>query len=186
MCDTEVYTIRVDSVGASSNASFIGYMNIPLRNVIKAEVLSASFRANAIAPVTTSGYYVNIEELKSKFNDTTHLRYSTQVAGIFSNEGPAPSITTSNVSQLATSVVFIPLEDNTTLTHRTIFTTNGFFPAETPFIEPIRQIQQFTVNIYTATGDQSEFAGPTFLTLRITCSKPNVCLYPGRDGIPIM
>ena len=49
MCDTEVYTIRVDSVGASSNASFIGYMNIPLRNVIKAEILSVSFHANSVA-----------------------------------------------------------------------------------------------------------------------------------------
>jgi len=186
MCDTEVYTIRVDSVGASSNASFIGYMNIPLRNVIKAEILSASFRANAVTPVTTSGYYLNIEELKSKFNEKTYLRYSSQVSGIISNEGAAPSITVSNVNQLATSVLFIPIDDNATTTHRTIFTTNGFFSAETPFIEPIRQIEKFTVNIYTATGGVSEFIGPTYLTLRITCSKPNVCLYPGRDGIPIM
>ena len=187
MCDTEVYTIRVDSIGASSNASFIGYMNIPLRNVIKAEILSASFHANANTPVTTSGYYINIEELKSKFNDKTYLSYSSQVSGIISNEGAAPSITVSNVNQLATSVLFIPLEDNPTTNHRTIFTTNGYFPVEVPFIEPIRQIEKFTVNLYSASGAQPNITGgPTYLTLRITCSKPNVCLYPGRDGIPIM
>ena len=186
MCDTEVYTIRVDSVGASSNASFIGYMNIPLRNVIKAEILSASFHANAVTPVTSSGYYVNIEELKSKFNDKTNVQYGSRVAGIISNEGANPTITTTNVNQLATSVLFIPLDENALSAHRTIFTTSSYFPAETPFIEPIRQIQQFTVNIYTASGGQNDFTGPTYLTLRITCSKPNVCLYPDRRGEPLM
>jgi len=182
MCDTEVYTIRVDSIGASSNASFIGYMNIPLRNVIKAELLSASFHANATTPVTSSGYYININELTSKFNDKTYLQYS--ING--SKEGANPSITTSNVGQLASSLVFIPLEDNATSTHRTIFTTNSYFTVEVPYIEPIRQIQQFTVNIYTAGGGQNDFIGPTYLTFRITCSKPNVCLYPDRAGVPLM
>jgi len=186
MCDTEVYTIRVDSVYASSNASFIGYMNIPLRNVIKAELLSASFHANANTPVTASAYYINIEELKSKFNDKTNLQYGSQVAGIISTEGAAPSTAISNVNQLASSIVCIPLEDSST-NHRTIFTTSSYFPVEIPYIEPIRRIDQFTVNIYTATGTQPNFTlGPTYLTLRITCSKPNVCMYPDRRGEPLM
>jgi hypothetical protein len=182
MCDTEVYTIRVDSIGASSNASFIGYMNTPLRNVIKAELLAASFHANAVAPVTSSGYYVNIEELKSKFNDKTYLQYS--ING--SKEGATPLITTSNVGQLASSIVFISLDDNATPNYRTLFTTNAYFPVEIPYIEPIRLIEKFTVNFYTAGGGQNEFIGPSYLTLRITCSKPNVCLYPGRAGVPLM
>ena len=186
MCDTEVYTIRVDSVYSSSNSSFVGYMNIPLRNVIKAELLSVSFHANANSPTTTSAYYVHIEELKSKFNDKTYLQYSSQVAGLKTTEGVAPSTAVSNVGQLASSIVCIPLEE-TLPDHRTIFSTNAYFPVEIPFIEPIRQIQQFTVNLYAATGAQPVITGgPTYLTLKITCSKPNVCLYPGRDGIPIM
>jgi hypothetical protein len=71
MCDTEVYNVRVDSVGAASNMSFVGYLNIPLKNVIKAELLSVGFHANASSPTTTYAYYVHIEELKSKF--ITHL-----------------------------------------------------------------------------------------------------------------
>jgi hypothetical protein len=188
MCDTEVYTIRVDSVGASSNASFVGYMNIPLRNVIKAEILSLSFHGNANTPVTSSGgYYLNIEELKSKFNDRTNIQYGLQVAGNISTEGAASLITANNVGQLATSVLFIPTQEGSITSHRTIFTINDFFPAETPFIEPIRQIEKFTVNIYTAIGNLNNFVGgPTYMTLRITCSKPNVCLYPDRVGLPIM
>ena len=54
MCDTEVYTIRVDSLGASSNTSFVGYLNIPLRNVVKAELLSASVNANASSLSTSA------------------------------------------------------------------------------------------------------------------------------------
>jgi hypothetical protein len=186
MCDTEVYTIRIDSVGASSNASFIGYINIPLRNVIKAELLSASLYANAVSPLTTSAFYLHIEELKSKFNDKTYLQYGSQVSGISSTEGQTPSITVSNVGQLNSSMVCIPIEDNTTGNKRTIFTTNSYFPVEVPYIEPIRQIPYFTVNIYSSTGAQANFSGPTYLTLRITCSKPNRCLYPDRRGEPLL
>jgi hypothetical protein len=186
MCDTEVYTIRVDSVYSSSNSSFIGYMNIPLRNVIKAELLSISMHANATWPTTTSAFYIHIEELKSKFNDKTYLQYSSQVAGLKTTEGVAPLTAVSNVGQLASSIVCIPVEDSSA-GHRTIFNSNSYFPVEIPYIEPIRQIQQFTVNVYIESGAQPVLSrGPTHLTLRITCSKPNVCLYPGRDGIPIM
>jgi hypothetical protein len=186
MCDTEIYTIRVDSVYSSSNVSFIGYMNIPLRNVIKAELLSASFHANANSPTTTSAYYIHIEELKSKFIDKTYLQYSSQVAGFKTTEGPAPSTAVSNVGQLASSIVCIPLEEALP-DHRTTFNSNSYFPVEIPFIEPIRQIQQFTVNLYAATGAQTAITGgPTYLTLRITCSKPNRCLYPDRRGEPLL
>jgi len=186
MCDTEVYTIRVDSVYSSSNSSFVGYMNIPLRNVIKAELLSASIYANATSPTTTSALYLHIEELKSKFNDKTYLQYSSQVAGIKTTEGVAPSADVSNVGQLASSIVCIPIEDSSA-DHRTIFNTSSYFPVEIPYIEPIRQIQQFTVNIYTASGAQPVITGgPTYLTLLITCSKPNRCLYPDRRGEPLL
>lgn len=170
--DREVYTIRVDSVGASSNASFVGYMNITLKNVIKAEVLSMSFHANAIAPVSTSAYYLNIEELKTKFNDRTVVQHSLNG----NLEGANPTTTVSNVNQLATSLLCIPLQKPVS-DQKTNFTTNNYFPVEVNFIEPIRQIEKFTVNLYTSVGDATDFAGPTFLTLRITCAKPNVCQY---------
>jgi hypothetical protein len=180
MCDTEVYTVRVDSTYASSNTSFVGYINIPLRNVVKVELLSCSLHGNATAPVTTNAFYVHIEELVSKFNDRANLLYGSRVAGQISTEGTTPTSQISNAYQLATSLVCIPVSDGTS-EHRTNFTVGNYFPVETSFIEPIRQIEKLTVNIFLASGAQPNITGgPTFLTLRFTCSKPNVCQYGGQ------
>jgi hypothetical protein len=180
MCDTEVYTVRVDSVYSTSNVSFVGYINIPLRNVVKAELLSCSLHGNATSPVTTNAYYVHIEELTSKFNDRTNLAYDSRVSGQISTEGTAPTAQVSNAQQLATSLVCIPVSDGAP-DHRTAFTVGNYFPVETSFIEPIRQIEKLTVNIFSASGAQPDITGgPTFLTLRFTCSKPNVCQYGGQ------
>ena len=179
MCDTEVYTVRVDSVYASSNTSFVGYINIPLRNVVKVELLSASFHANATSPVTTNAYYVHIEELVSKFNDRATPSYNSRVAGQISTEGQA-SAQVSNAYQLASSLICVPVIDGAT-EHRTLFTAGNYFNADTSFVEPIRQIEKLTVNLFTAIGGQPDITGgPTFLTLRFTCAKPNVCQYGGQ------
>jgi len=185
MCDTEVYTIKIDSVYAASNTSFVSYLNIPLRNVIKAELLSCSFHGNATS-IPTSAIHVHVEELKSKFVDRGNLNYDSQVAGIISSEGTAPSSTISNTSMLATSIVCIPISDGIP-DHRTIFTVGNYFPVELVYIDPIRQIEKLTVNLYASSGGQPDLTGgPTFMTLRFTCSKPNRCLYPDRGGVPLL
>ncbi len=185
MCDTEVYTIRVDSVYSASNTSFVSYLNIPLRNVIKAELLSCSFHGNAQS-IPTSAMYVHVEELTSKFLDRGNLDYNSQVAGKISTEGVAPYSTISNTNMLATSIVCIPLADGIP-DHRTIFTTGGYFPVEVVYIDPIRQLEKLTVNLYASSGGQPTIdLGPTFLTFRFTCSKPNRCLYPDRGGVPLL
>jgi len=179
MCDTEVYTVRVDSVYASSNTSFVSYINIPLRNVIKAELLSCSFHGNATS-IPTSAMYVHVAELTSKFLDRGNLSYDSQVAGEISTEGTAPYLTISNTNMLATSMVCIPLSDGIP-DHRTIFTSGNYFPVEVSYIDPIRQIEKLTVNLYASSGGQPTIdLGPTFLTFRFTCSKPNVCQYGGQ------
>lgn len=176
MCDTEVYTVRVDSVYATSNTSFVGYLNIPLRNVVKAEIQSVSIHANATAPSTTSMYYVHVDELKSKFLDRTDLKYSVSVSGQTGNVGSSSS-TVSNVGYLSQSLVAIPVSDGSA-NYRTIFTSGGFHPVEISYLEPIRKLDKLTVNIFSATGAQPAAAGATYLTFRFTCAKNNPCLYP--------
>lgn len=179
MCDTEVYTVRVDSVYAASNTSFVSYLNIPIRNVIKVELLSCSFHGNATS-IPTSAMYVHVAELTSKFLDRGNLSYDSQVAGQISTEGTAPYLAISNTNMLATSLVCIPLSDGIP-DHRTIFTTGNYFPVEVVYIDPIRQIEKLTVNLYASSGGQPDIQlGPTFLTFRFTCSKPNVCQYGGQ------
>lgn len=177
MCDTEVYTVRVDSAFATSNVSFVGYLNIPLRNVVKAELLCVSLHGNATAPTTTSSYYVHVDELKSKFLDRTDLKYSVSVAGQTGNVGSSTS-TVSNVGYLSQSLVCIPVSDGTA-EHRTTFTTGNYFPVEVEYLEPIRQLTKLTVSIFNAAGVPPNITlGPTFMTFRFTCAKNNPCLYP--------
>lgn len=167
----ETYTIKVDSRGAPANNSFIGYIDIPLRNVVKAELLSASLESNISF---TQVLYIYIDELVSKFNNKASIQTAISVAGTTSNLGPNPSAPTSNISQLSTSLACIPTEQVHT---RTIFSVNSHWNTEVEFIEPIRQLSQLTVSIYGANGNIANLSGTTFLTLRFTCAKKNVCNY---------
>lgn len=172
MCEEyETYTVKVDSRGAPANNSFVGYINIPLRNVVKAELLSASINSNT---ASTQVLYVCVNELFSKFNDRTDVQTVISVAGNTSNIGPNPSSIVSNVAQLRSSLACIPADQ---INPRTVFTVGGFWNTEVEFIEPIRQIQTLTVSILKDNGDLASLAGATYLTLRFTCAKKNVCNY---------
>jgi hypothetical protein len=181
MCDTEVYTIRVDTINTDvSNVNFTSYINIPLRNVIKAELLSASINANV---ADSPQLYIYVPELVSKFNDRADLQYTLGASGSISTQG---SLTTSisNVQCLKTALVAIPTDQ---VNPRTIYTASSGFPTDVVFIEPIRQLKTLTVTIYKSNGEQlADPTGHTFLTFRFTCSKPNACLYADRGGVPLL
>lgn len=176
MCDSEVYTVRIDSYGAASNSGFIGFLNIPLRNVVKAELLSASFGANTT--ILSNCVYLHIDELVSKFNTRTELAYQMRASNVVSTEGVASTFTISNVAQLATALLAFPVSTTSIADQRTIFTSAGNYPVEVAFIEPIRQIEKFTVKVLREDGGQPAITtGATYLTLKFTCARPNVCLY---------
>jgi hypothetical protein len=161
----------MDSRGAPANNSFVGYLNIPLRNVVKAELLTASVSANTQTAVMV---YIYVDELVSKFNDRTQTQTAISIAGTTSNVGPNISLVTSNLSELSTSIVSFPADQ---FQSRSIFTQNGFWNTEVEFIEPIRLLPQLTVRVYRDAGDLLSLSGTTFLTLRFTCAKRNTCLY---------
>lgn len=183
MCDTEVYTVRVDSVNTTvSNVNFTSYINIPLRNVVKAELLSASIGANTIV---SNVFYIYVNELVSKFNDRAELAYTIGAAGTVTTQGSLTAAI-ANTSYLRTSMACIQAERTGAFT-RTFYERNNNFPVEVVFIEPIRQIKTLTVSIYGEKGLLlADPAAPTFLTFRFTCSKPNICIYPDRGGVPLL
>jgi hypothetical protein len=176
MCDTEVYTVRVDSVNTTvSNVNFTSYINIPLRNVVKAELLMASLASNA---ASSNVFYIYVDELASKFNDRADLQYTIGAAGSISTQG-AVTAAVSNISQLRGSIACIPAAESVNI--RTVYTSSGVgFPTDVSFIEPIRQVKTLTVSILNEQGNLATDAAPTFLTLRFTCAKPNVCQYGGQ------
>lgn len=176
MCDTEVYTVRVDTVNATvSNVDFVSYINIPLRNVVKAELIMASISANT---TSAQALCIYVDELVSKFNDRATLQFDMSTAGTISTQGSLTS-PISNVQFLKTALAVIPAEE---VNSRTVFTLSGSgFPTDVQFIEPIRQLKTLTVKIFKANGELLEDpTGHTFLTFRFTCAKPNVCQYGGQ------
>ena len=79
----EEYTLKIDSRFAPANNNFIGYINIPIRNVIKAELLSASVFSNTSAPSGgTDVIYVYIKELDSKFLDRMDIQHPSQPSAV--------------------------------------------------------------------------------------------------------
>lgn len=181
MCDTEVYTVRIDSYGASSNASFVAYLNNPLRNVVRAELLTASLGSNVLELSNCS--YIHVQELISKFNTRTDLKfeqraYSNGAANTIVSDIGSAFLVASNTAQLATSLVCFPNQAGVP-DQRSIYSSSANFPVQVDFMEPIRQLDRFTVNVYREDGGQPALqSGPTFLTFRVTCARPNVCLYP--------
>jgi hypothetical protein len=176
MCDTEVYTVRVDSVNTTvSNVDFVSYINIPLRNVVKAELLAASIATNINDSPVISIY---VEELVSKFNDRADLQFDMSTAGTISTQG-ALTAPVSNVQFLKTALAVIPTDQ---VNARTVYTSSGSgFPTDVAFIDPIRQLKTLTIKLFKGDGDLlSDPSGHTFLTFRFTCAKPNVCQYGGQ------
>ena len=65
----EKFTIHTDSFGQSAN-SFQVFVNIPLKTVVKAEILSVNLGSNT-STATSNVAYVIIDELTSRYNDKT-------------------------------------------------------------------------------------------------------------------
>jgi hypothetical protein len=158
-----------------SNVDFVSYINIPLRNVVKAELLAASIVANAS---DTHAISIYVDELVSKFNDRATLQYTISSSGKISNQG-ALTAPLSNLQYLKSSLAAIPTDQTLT---RTIYTASGSgFPTDVMFVDPIRQLKTLTVKLFKADGTLlTDAAGPNFLTFRFTCAKPNVCQYGGQ------
>lgn len=177
MCDTEVYTVRVDTVNTTvSNVDFVSYINIPLRNIVKAELLTASILASQ---TDTHAISIYVDELVSKFNDRATLQFGMSTAGTISTQGglTAPI---SNLQYLKSALAVIPTGD--VAIARTIYTASGSgFPTDVMFVDPIRQLKTLTVKLFKADGTLlTDAAGHNFLTFRFTCAKPNVCQYGGQ------
>jgi len=173
--DREVYTVRVDSFGVSGNYStFQAFMDVPLRNVVKAELLMASIHqqhSNAIC-------HVYVEELTSKFISRAGPAYTVGVGSTSSNVGVATQI--ANRGLVDRAFVSIPTSNVTSSgsDYRVIWTTGNDFPTDIEYINPIRQIKTLTFTFLDgATGLPQTMDQVAFFVFRFECAKDNVCLY---------
>ena len=173
--DREVYTVRVDSVGVSVNYStFQAFLDVPLRNVVKAELLMASIHqqySNAIC-------HVYVEELISKFITRAGPNYTVGLGGTTSNVGVATQIANKGLVDRAfvtipTSNVSAGVTDN-----RVLWTSVKDFPTDVEYINPIRQLKTLTFTFLDGTtGLQQTMDQMVYFVFRFECAKDNVCLY---------
>ena len=173
--DREVYTVRVDSFGVCENYStFQAFLDVPLRNVVKAELLMASIHqqfSNAIC-------HVYVEELTSKFISRAGPAYTVGLGGTTSNVGVATQI--ANRGLVDRAFVSIPTSNVTSAgsDYRVVWTALNDFPTDIEYINPIRQIKTLTFTFLDgATGLPQTMDQMVYFVFRFECAKDNVCLY---------
>ena len=166
--DREVYTVRVDSFGVTGNYStFKAFLNVPLRNVVKAELLMARLHqqhSNAVC-------HVYVEELVSNFVTRASPSYTVGLGGEISNVGVATHIT--NQALVERAFVTIPTSNLTT-----VWTLENDYPTDVEYINPIRQLKTLTITFLDGkTGEPQAMNEMSYFVFRYECAKDNVCLY---------
>lgn len=173
--DREVYTVRVDSFGVSPNYStFQAFLDVPLRNVVKAELLMASIHqqfSNAIC-------HVYVEELTSKFITRAGPNYTSATSNVMTTVGVATQIV--NKGLIDRAFVSIPTSNVTSAgsDYRVVWTSGNDFPTDIEYINPIRQLKTLTFTFLDGTtGVPQTMDQMVYFIFRFECAKDNVCLY---------
>ena len=173
--DREVYTVRVDSFGVPTNYStFQAFLDVPLRNVVKAELLMASIHqqfSNAIC-------HVYVEELISKFITRAGPNYTSATSNVMTTVGVATQIV--NKGLIDRAFVSIPTSNVATAApdYRVVWTSGNDFPTDVEYINPIRQLKTLTFTFLDGdTGLPQTMDKVSHFVFRFECAKDNVCLY---------
>ena len=148
----EYHTITIDSVGQSSANTFTCHLQQPLKNVVQAKLLAARINTTT----ATEHCYVSISELDSIFSD----RASNVLTG------------QASLSLLRNSFASLVTSDDTG-----IISYKDDYSVTTQYINPIRSVDRFTVNLRDQDGNLITPPNPAennFLVLRFVCRKPNL------------
>ena len=173
--DREVYTVRVDSFGVTGNYStFQAFLDVPLRNIVKAELLMASIHqqhSNAIC-------HVYVEELISKFITRAGPNYTSATSNVMTTVGVTGQIL--NKGLIDRAFVTIPTSNVTSAgsDYRVLWTTGNDYSTDIEYINPIRQLKTLTFKFLDGnTGEFQTMDQVSHFVFRFECAKDNVCLY---------
>ena len=148
----EYHTITIDSVGQDNANTFTCHLQQPLKNVVQARLVGARINTTT----ATEHCYISINELDSIFSD----RASNVLTG------------QSSLSILRNSFASLVTADDTG-----IISFKDDYPVATQYVNPIRSIYRFTVNIRDQDANLVTPPNPAennFLVLRFVCRKPNL------------
>ena len=153
----EYHTITIDSNGQAAANTFTSYLEIPLKNVVEAKLLAAHVHTKT----SNQHIYISIDELDSNFNDR-----ATPVLNGAGTIGKIKGVFASLISDV-TAVG--------TANHITNF--KGDYDVSTQYINPLRKVDKFTVNIMNQDGDgilPNAAGTPNYLIVKFTCLKGNL------------
>lgn len=152
----EHHTITIDSTGQSAN-TFTCYLENPLKNVVQAKLVASHIHTKT----SNQHIYISIRELDSNFNDraTSNLNGVGTIGNV---RGSFASLT-SDVTAVGTANHINNFKDE--------------YDVSTQYINPIRRVDRFTVNIYNQVGDlitPNTGGTPNYLIIKFVCMKPNM------------
>ena len=148
----EYHTITIDSVGQGNANTFTCHLQQPLKNVVQARLVGARINTTT----ATEHCYISISELDSIFSD----RASNVLTG------------QSSLSILRNSFASLVTADDTG-----IISFKDDYPVATQYVNPVRSIDRFTVNIRDQDANLVTPPNPAennFLVIRFVCRKPNL------------
>ena len=159
-CSREIYSIQVSSYGAGSNVNFVSTLNTPIKNVVKAELVTTSLSCE-----TSNVAYIVVDELVSRFND-----YAVSLPA--SNDSNVSYSLNSTGSTLRKVFGVVYNEDSTVKNRITYYNR---YPISAEFFDPIRNLSKLSIRLYDHTGSELGDDGYNFFTFRFTCLRNNLC-----------
>jgi hypothetical protein len=148
----EYHTITIDSLGQDSANTFICHLQQPIKNVVQARLIGARINTTT----ATEHCYISINELDSNFSD--------RASNVLTGQAPLSILRNSFASLVTTDDTgIISFRDN--------------YPIATQYVNPIRSVDRFTVNIRDQDANLVTPPNPAennFLVIRFVCRKPNL------------
>lgn len=182
-CETrEIRTVYVDSIGQASHGNFTTFLNIPLRNVVSAELLTVNLNYSTSTGGSSNVVYVYCDQLVSKFNERTLPSLGENIGG-YPKDSSGTNIAIATASPLVSNTAYLQgalLRMNTEQTPglaRSVYSQAGDYSSKVYFIDPIRQLDKLTIRLY---GEDGTPVSPTlqgFFTFRFETVKNNICNY---------
>lgn len=158
-CSREIYSIQVSSYGATSNVDFVATLNTPVKNIVKAELVTAS-----LSCASSNAAYVSVEELVTRFNDYAIESPATNSDG---------SHQLNSTSSILRNVLGVVYNEDSNVKNR--ITYYNRYPIVAEFFDPIRDLSKLSIKIYDHTGAALADDGFNYFTFRFTCLKRNLC-----------
>lgn len=159
-CSREIYSIQVSSYGATSNVNFVATLNTPVKNIVRAELVTAS-----LSCATSNAAYITVEELVTRFNDYAVEQPADNNSNV--------SLTLNSTSSVLRNTLGVVYNEDSTVKNR--ITYYNRYPIVAEFFDPIRDLSKLSIKLYDHSGAALSDDGYNYFTFRFTCLKRNLC-----------